>query len=123
MRDAARFLQMHLRDGELDGTRILGVDSAVAMRQITTMGRRFDLGLGWFRPAKRRTQTPAFVQHRGDGGAFATDMRMYPEAGLGLVMRATPAAMTATRSPPSWRNDGADRKIGGRGGSRRRCAG
>jgi len=86
VRDAARFLQMHLRDGELDGTRILSVDSAVAMRQITTMGRRFDLGLGWFRPAKRRTQTPAFVQHRGDGGAFATDMRMYPEASLGLVM-------------------------------------
>jgi membrane protein len=26
------------------------------------------------------------VQHRGDGGAFATDIRIYPEAALGIVM-------------------------------------
>jgi len=26
------------------------------------------------------------VQHRGDGGAFATDMRIYPEVALGIVM-------------------------------------
>ena len=84
--DAARFLQLHLRDGELDGTRILAAQSALSMRQIHTQGRRFDLGLGWFRPAKRRATTPAFVQHRGDGGAFATDMRIYPEAALGIVM-------------------------------------
>src|SRR5256885_15969191 len=74
--DAARFLQMHLRDGELDGVRILTADSARQMRMINTRGRRFDLGLGWFRPAKARTSTPRFVQHRGDGGAFATDMRI-----------------------------------------------
>jgi CubicO group peptidase (beta-lactamase class C family) len=60
VQDAVRFLQMHLRDGELDGTRILAADSAVAMRQIGTLGRRFDLGLGWFRqrsngPAARRS--------------------------------------------------------------------
>jgi len=86
VKDAARFLQMHLRDGELEGTRILTAESAVAMRQIRTPGRRFDLGLGWFRPVKQRRTTPAFVQHRGDGGAFATDMRIYPDAGLGVVM-------------------------------------
>jgi CubicO group peptidase (beta-lactamase class C family) len=84
--DAARFLRMHLGNGELDGARILKMESAVAMRQIRTPGRRFDLGLGWFRPAKRRSASPEFVQHRGDGGAFATDMRIYPEAGLGVVM-------------------------------------
>ena len=49
-------------------------------------GSPFDLGLGWFRPATARTATPTFVQHRGDGGAFATDMRIYPDAALGVVM-------------------------------------
>jgi CubicO group peptidase (beta-lactamase class C family) len=76
--DAARFLQMHLRDGELDGVRILTPDSARQMRVINTRGRRFELGLGWFRPAKARTATPAFVQHRGDGGGFATDIAHLP---------------------------------------------
>jgi CubicO group peptidase (beta-lactamase class C family) len=40
--DAARFLQMHLGDGDLGGTRVLNTESAAAMRQIRTLGRRFD---------------------------------------------------------------------------------
>ena len=32
--DAARFVQMHLRDGELDGVRVLDADHARAMREI-----------------------------------------------------------------------------------------
>jgi hypothetical protein len=31
-------------------------------------------------------RTPAFVQHRGDGAGFATDMRIYPDLRLGVVM-------------------------------------
>ena len=46
VRDAARFLQMHLRDGELDGTRILPAQSAAAMRHVTVTGRRYALGPG-----------------------------------------------------------------------------
>ena len=65
VRDAARFLRMHLADGELDGVRILSAGSARLMRSISTMGKPFDLGLGWFRPAKAREASPAFVQHRG----------------------------------------------------------
>jgi CubicO group peptidase (beta-lactamase class C family) len=84
--DAARFLQMHLRGGELGGHRILSEASALQMREITTPGKPFDLGLGWFRPARDRGASPAFVQHRGDGGAFANDMRIYPEANVGVVM-------------------------------------
>jgi len=49
-------------------------------------GKPFDLGLGWFRPAKERDASPAFVQHRGDGGAFANDMRIYPGPSLRVVM-------------------------------------
>ena len=63
VRDTARFLQMHLRDGELDGTRILPVQSVAAMRHVTVTGKRYDLGLGWFRPASQRDADPAFVEH------------------------------------------------------------
>jgi len=42
------------------------------------------LGPGWFRPASHRGTVPAFVQHLGAGGAFATDIRISPEPRLGL---------------------------------------
>ncbi len=38
-----------------------------------------------YRPVCARSP-PAFIQHRGDGGAFANDMRIYPQASLGMVM-------------------------------------
>jgi hypothetical protein len=49
---------MHLRDGELDGARILPAESAAAMRHIIMRGKRYDLGLGWFRPASQRNAAP-----------------------------------------------------------------
>ncbi len=49
--ELAGFLQVRLRDGELGGNRILSAEATAAMRQITVPGRRYDLGLGWFRPA------------------------------------------------------------------------
>ena len=58
VRDTARFLQMHLRDGELDGTRILPAPSAAEMRHVTVTGKRYDLGLGWFRPAASAMSIP-----------------------------------------------------------------
>jgi len=61
--ELARFVQLHLRDGELNGTRILSPQSAAAMRQITIPGRRYDLGPGWFRPAGQRNADPPFVEH------------------------------------------------------------
>ena len=36
--DAARFLRMHLRGGELDGVRVIDADSAARMRKITIEG-------------------------------------------------------------------------------------
>jgi CubicO group peptidase (beta-lactamase class C family) len=86
VRDAARFLQMHLRDGELDGTRILPAESAAAMRRITTTGRRFDLGLGWFRPASQRDADPPFVEHLGGGAGFFNVIRIYPTQAVGIAV-------------------------------------
>jgi CubicO group peptidase (beta-lactamase class C family) len=84
--DAAVFVRMHLLDGDLDGRRILSVESARAMRQITTRGRRFDLGLGWFRPANARDADPAFVEHLGGGAGFFNVIRIYPSRSVGIAV-------------------------------------
>jgi CubicO group peptidase (beta-lactamase class C family) len=84
--DAARFLQMHLRDGELDGIRILSAESATSMRRITLNGKRFDLGLGWFRPASQRDADPPFVEHLGGGAGFFNLIRIYPVQAVGVVV-------------------------------------
>ena len=84
--DAARFLRMHLRDGELDGVRVLEAGSAARMREITTSGRRFDLGLGWFRPASQRNADPPFVEHLGGGAGFFNMIRIYPSRGVGIAV-------------------------------------
>ena len=84
--DAARFVRMHLREGELDGVRILTQASAREMREIRWQGKRFDLGLGWFRPADRRDADPPFVEHLGGGAGFFNVIRIYPSRGLGVVV-------------------------------------
>jgi CubicO group peptidase (beta-lactamase class C family) len=84
--DAARFLQLHLRDGKADMGRIISAAGARAMRDIDIEGKRFDLGLGWFRPAEQRKERPAFVQHLGGGAGFFNVMRIYPKLNVGAVV-------------------------------------
>ena len=84
--DAARFLQMHLRNGEIGGARVISAEGAAQMRQITLRGKRFDLGLGWFVPSKQRDAQPSFVEHLGAGAGFFNAMRMYPSVGVGAVV-------------------------------------
>jgi CubicO group peptidase (beta-lactamase class C family) len=82
--DAGRFLRMHLRDGELDGNRILAPQTARQMRSIVKPGKPFDHGIGWFR---RPTDTPGqWVEHFGTGAGFWNVMRLYPDRGLGVVV-------------------------------------
>jgi CubicO group peptidase (beta-lactamase class C family) len=84
--ELARFLQLHLRDGELDGVRILSPAAAAAMRQITVAGRHYDLGLGWYRPARRRGADPPFVEHLGGGAGFYDLIRIYPTRRVGVAV-------------------------------------
>jgi CubicO group peptidase (beta-lactamase class C family) len=84
--DAARFLEMHVRDGELDGARILRPGTARRMREIVARGRRFDLGLGWFRPANHRADDPPVVEHLGGGAGFFNVIRVYPTRGVGTAV-------------------------------------
>jgi len=84
--ELARFLQLHLRDGELDGTRILSPQSATAMRQINVPGHHYDLGLGWFRPTSQRNADPPFVEHLGGGVGFFNLIRIYPTRSVGVAV-------------------------------------
>ncbi|WP_224049505.1 serine hydrolase domain-containing protein [Arthrobacter sp. NicSoilB4] len=89
--DAARFLRLHLRDGEIDGTRVLSPESARRMRTIDQAGKPFDHGTGWFR---RPTKTPQqWVEHFGAGAGFWNVMRLYPDRGLGVVVMSNSTRM------------------------------
>ena len=83
--DAARVVLMHATGGALDGTRVLSEDAVRAMHTITMPGKPFDHGLGWFRPPAARDRQPSFVQHYGGGGGYHNLMRLYPDAGVGVV--------------------------------------
>jgi CubicO group peptidase (beta-lactamase class C family) len=86
--DAVRLGALHLGDGTVDGTRILSPASARRMRLLTAVGRDLDVGLGWFRPADRRTASPAFVEHLGGGAGYLGLLRIYPELDLGIAVTA-----------------------------------
>lgn len=81
--DAARLVRLHLDDGSLEGVRILAPGVAAQMRRVTPRGGPLDVGLGWYRPAGR---DPGFVEHLGGGSGFWNVIRLYPEAGLGVVV-------------------------------------
>jgi CubicO group peptidase (beta-lactamase class C family) len=40
-------------------------------------------GLGWF---VGKSDSPRYLEHAGCGSGFATMMRLYPEAGLGIAI-------------------------------------
>jgi CubicO group peptidase (beta-lactamase class C family) len=93
--DAARFLRMHLNDGQLHGVQILSRDTARNMRRIVSRGHRFHHATGWFR---KPTGTDTYVEHYGTGAGFWNVMRIYPEQDLGIVI-----LTNSTRSYPFHR--------------------
>ena len=90
--DAARFAAAILNGGELEGRRILSPESVRAMihdSQVPGRGGEADIypgmryGLGWhIVPEGERLR----AQHRGGGPGFGSEMRLYPDEGLGLVV-------------------------------------
>lgn len=81
--DPARFVLLHLQDGERDGQRVLQPSTARAMRVIDRPGKPFWHGLGWFRAPAQRSD---YVEHWGVGAGFWNVMRLYPDAGMGVVL-------------------------------------
>jgi CubicO group peptidase (beta-lactamase class C family) len=83
--DAARFLAMHVRDGEYGGVRILSASAARSMRDLTVHGRRLSVGLGWFRRRRDPASTEPYVEHLGGGAGYWNTMRVYPRRGVGVL--------------------------------------
>jgi CubicO group peptidase (beta-lactamase class C family) len=88
--DAAKFVRMHLRDGELDGSRILTEHSARRMRVIEHAGKPFSHGTGWFR--RSPDSSDAWVEHFGTGVGYWNVMRLYPGQGRGVVIMSNSTA-------------------------------
>ena len=84
--EAARFVQLHLKGGEVNGVRLLSAESVAEMQKIVPKGGRRDFGLGWFRSRGARERRPDFAEHLGGGAGFWNVMRIYPEESLGVVM-------------------------------------
>jgi len=83
--DAALLAAAHLGGGELGGHRILSSESAAEMQRISTEGKKFDLGLGWFRTHRDSRRGRSHIEHLGGGGGYGAVMRLYPKRGLGVV--------------------------------------
>lgn len=82
--DASRFLRAHLRDGELDGARILTEASTRTMRTIGADGEKLRVGYGWYQ--RGRCTGARYVEHLGGGAGFWNCMRLYTGRGIGVVV-------------------------------------
>jgi CubicO group peptidase (beta-lactamase class C family) len=92
--DASRFVATILNGGELDGQRVLAPETVRMMIHDSHVPGRhgeadtypgLHYGLGWhIVPEQERFR----IQHRGGGPGFGSEMRLYPDEGLGMVVMA-----------------------------------
>lgn len=91
--DAARLAAAHAA-AVTDPHPVLRQDDIVAMRTISSTGKPFDHGIGWFRKPTDASRNPAFVEHYGTGGGYWNAMRIYPDSRLAMV--------TMTNTTTAW---------------------
>ena len=77
----ARFYQMVLNGGELDGKRIVSVKGVAEMtKPHTVAGKTIQYGLGWFNNSTEKKPAPHMSDKSfGHGGAFGTHGWVDPE--------------------------------------------
>ncbi len=82
--DMAKYMQFHINQGVVDGSRILerGLIDQMHAVSLPEEHQRAGYGLGLNRNLISRTY---FLQHGGGGYGFITSMVMYPEYKLGVV--------------------------------------
>ncbi len=82
--DMARFYQMVLNGGELDGKRIVSAKGVTEMtKPHTASGKPIQYGLGWFNNAAEKKSAPHMgAKSFGHGGAFGTHGWIDPEKKL-----------------------------------------
>lgn len=85
VRDAQRFMALHLNGGEANRVPILSAESVARMQTIAATGRKLDVGLGWFRRRCSRPSEERYLEHLGGGGGFFNVMRIFPDRRLGVV--------------------------------------
>jgi D-alanyl-D-alanine carboxypeptidase len=80
--DLRRLMLAYLNGGELEGVRILQTQTVALLNHTLPVNGH---GLGWFMggPDGR-----PYLGHAGAGPGFATDLRLYPEKGLGIAILA-----------------------------------
>jgi CubicO group peptidase (beta-lactamase class C family) len=103
--DAARFMRAYLNGGELDGARILTEKSVAYMSHegYVVAGRSqqsrlypgMSYGVGWF---VIPSDEGLCLQHTGFGPGFASIMRLYPEAKLGIVVLSNGSSLKRNRT-------------------------
>jgi CubicO group peptidase (beta-lactamase class C family) len=81
--DAGKLVALHCNEGVVDGRRLLDGASVRAMCTITTRGKPYDLGLGWFR---ERGAPGPHVVHYGGGMGFWNVLRYDPTTGRGAAV-------------------------------------
>lgn len=80
--DVAKFMQMYLNRGTLDGELILSPESVAALTETAPTDGR---GLGWY---VGNSNSERYLEHMGGGPGFATTMRIYPESNTGIAILA-----------------------------------
>lgn len=80
--DVAKFMMAYLNRGTLDGELILLPESISTLTETAPIDGR---GLGWY---VGESNGERYLEHMGGGAGFATTMRIYPEAGLGITILA-----------------------------------
>jgi len=83
--EAARFMAAHINGGEVDGVRLLTPESALEMQAVQASGSKLQVGFGWFRRGKDKSQDASHLEHLGGGGGFWNMMRIYPERRMGVL--------------------------------------
>jgi CubicO group peptidase (beta-lactamase class C family) len=82
--DLSHFVIAHNNAGDFEGHRILSEESVAAMKQCQLNSQGECLrGLGW-RVASDSNRT--WVEHRGGGPGFKSEVRIYPDLGLGMAV-------------------------------------
>ena len=80
--DTAKFMLMYLNHGTLQGVSVLTPGSIAVLSDTSPIDGR---GLGW---AVHESNGERYLEHMGGGAGFATTLRLYPEAGLGIAILA-----------------------------------
>jgi CubicO group peptidase (beta-lactamase class C family) len=75
-------MMMYLNHGTLNEAQVLSPESVSTLTETSPIDGR---GLGWY---IGESNGERYLEHMGGGAGFASTMRLYPEAGIGIAILA-----------------------------------